>query len=418
MPESFTAFLEQVEREIRWKRACPCLLTELKVHLQEQKEDFLAQGMSPLDAEQETLRQMGDPTEIGRQLDRLHRSVSQKGLLLLGAGLLLIGLAIQLTIRSELPWNTMPSLPKLLLLAGLGLAGLLVGYWVDAARLVRYGKPVFILALAAGLCLCMNGSRVNGVVPYLHQLVWFYPLAYALWLASWQGKQEKLLWWGAWGLLPFTALATQSGGQTDGLMVSICGIVLLVGMLGADGFRIQKKAEVAILAVVAVGSLWMGWQVLGVEKTLPQITWAGAAQWGAAGPTSALPELFWRNADLYLPMVIWKIGWIPFLLLCSGLVLLLAAAAVQIFRLKNRLGKLLAGAVWMTLAGTFISALFTGFVMPGMGVSCPLLKIDFGTVEAMLLLGGMLSIFRQQNLPITFGETKGQWKLVYQPVEE
>ena len=418
MPESFTAFLEQVEREIRWKRACSCLLTELKVHLQEQKEDFLAQGMSPLDAEQETLRQMGDPTEIGRQLERLHRPVSQKGLLLLGAGLMLIGLAIQLIIRSELPWSTMPSLPKLLLLASLGLAGLLVGYWVDAAHLVRYGKPIFILVLAAGLCLCMNGSRVNSAVPYLHQLVWFYPLAYALWLASWQGKQEKLLWWGAWGLLPFTALATQSGGRTDGLLVSICGIVLLVGMLGTDGFKIRKKAEVAILAVVTVGCLWMSWQALGVENALPEITWAGAAQWGAAGPTSALPELFWRNADLYLPLVVWKIGWIPFLLLCSGLMLLLAAAAVQIFRLKNRLGKLLAGAVWMTLAGTFISALFTGFVMPGMGVSCPLLKIDFGTVEAMLLLGGMLSIFRQQNLPITFGETKGQWKLVYQPVEE
>lgn len=418
MPESFARYLEQVTQQIRWKRARANLMTELKVHLQEQKADYLAQGMDPAAAEQETLRQMGNPVDIGRQLDQLHRPVPQKGFLLWIVVLMLAGLALQLTIRAELPWSVIPETRRLLLWAVLGLAGLFLGYWADAARLIRYGKPIYVLAVAAGLCLWMGGSRVNGAIYWLHPLAGIYPVVYALWLAAWQGKQRNRLFWAALGLLPLTMLATQSGGKADGLLVSICGIVLLLAMTWAGSFGTEKKIAAGILAGVAGVCLFLGYRALNVGSGLPQIDWSGAAQWGAAGAVSELPERFWRNADYYLPMMVWRIGWVPFTLLCGGLVALLAASAVRIFRQKNRLGRMLAGSVWLTLAFQTLCGLWTGFVMPEMSASCPLLQINSSTAAAMLLLGGMLSVFRQEKLPLSLGETKGQWKLVYQPAEE
>lgn len=418
MPECFTRYLEQVAQEIRWKRARLNLMNELKVHLQEQKADYLAQGMDPAAAEQETLRQMGDPAEIGRQLDQLHRPIPQNGFLVGIVVLMLAGLAIQLTIRAELPWSVIPETQRLLLWAGLGLAGLFLGYWADAARLVRYGKPIYALAVAAGLCLWMGGSRLNGAVYLLHPLAGLYPVVYALWLAAWQGKQGNRFLWAAVGLLPLTMLATQSGGKADGLLVGVCGLVLLLTRTWAGGFGTETKTTAGIVAGVAGVCLFLGFRALGVESVVPKIDWSGAAQWGAAGSVSELPELFWRNADYYLPMMVWQIGWVPFTLLCAGLVALLAASAVRTFRQKNGVGRLLAGSVWLTLAFQTLCGLWTGFVMPQMSASCPLLQINSSTAAAMLLLGGMLSVFRQEKLPMTLGEAKGQWKLVYQPAEE
>ena len=91
MPDRISAFVEAVGAEIRWKKARPLLTEEIRTHLLDQRDACLAQGMSQTEAEAESLRQMGDPVEVGTQLDRVHRPAPKWGMLAL------VGLLIYLT---------------------------------------------------------------------------------------------------------------------------------------------------------------------------------------------------------------------------------------------------------------------------------------------------------------------------------
>lgn len=67
-------YLNIVSEQMRCKRARPAVLKELKDHIEDQKDDYMTAGMTAQEAEEEAVRQMGDPVEVGVSLDRLHRT--------------------------------------------------------------------------------------------------------------------------------------------------------------------------------------------------------------------------------------------------------------------------------------------------------------------------------------------------------
>ena len=90
-PESVRGYLDAVEAQIRWKRARTVAARELETHLEDQQEEFLAEGHPPEEAERLAVEDMGDPVAVGADLDRLHRPRPQWGMLGLTLALLLVG---------------------------------------------------------------------------------------------------------------------------------------------------------------------------------------------------------------------------------------------------------------------------------------------------------------------------------------
>ena len=88
-PESVRGYLDAVEAQIRWKRARTVAARELETHLEDQQEEFLAEGHPPEEAERLAVEDMGDPVAVGADLDRLHRPRPQWGMLGLTLALLL-----------------------------------------------------------------------------------------------------------------------------------------------------------------------------------------------------------------------------------------------------------------------------------------------------------------------------------------
>ena len=80
-PESVRGYLDAVEAQIRWKRARTVAARELETHLEDQQEEFLAEGHPPEEAERLAVEDMGDPVAVGADLDRLHRPRPQWGML-------------------------------------------------------------------------------------------------------------------------------------------------------------------------------------------------------------------------------------------------------------------------------------------------------------------------------------------------
>ena len=66
-------FISCLTAQIRHPKARDPIAREIRMHLEEQKEDYIASGMLSKEAEELAVQDMGDPVEIGQQMDAIHR---------------------------------------------------------------------------------------------------------------------------------------------------------------------------------------------------------------------------------------------------------------------------------------------------------------------------------------------------------
>ena len=59
--------------QIRCKMARGTIEQEINDHIEDQKAEFLGEGMGQTEAEEAAIREMGDPVEVGLEMDRIHR---------------------------------------------------------------------------------------------------------------------------------------------------------------------------------------------------------------------------------------------------------------------------------------------------------------------------------------------------------
>ncbi len=72
MQQSFDFFCDQVCKLIRWPPAQRLAREELTAHLEDHAAALESQGIPPEDAALQAVAAMGDPYELGRQLDKCH----------------------------------------------------------------------------------------------------------------------------------------------------------------------------------------------------------------------------------------------------------------------------------------------------------------------------------------------------------
>lgn len=66
-------YLRCVTDQIRCKKACPGIEKELEDHITDQAEMYLKKGMTEEQALKKAIAEMGDPVQVGVELDRIHR---------------------------------------------------------------------------------------------------------------------------------------------------------------------------------------------------------------------------------------------------------------------------------------------------------------------------------------------------------
>lgn len=131
MPDRFETYLTTAGEQIRWKRARPSLLSELRTHLLDQRDACLEEGMSEEEAQAEAIRQMGDPVAVGQGLDSVHRPKPQWGLLGLTVALVVTGAVLRLNLTAG--WQTVSetNTERTLIALILGIGALFVCYFLD-----------------------------------------------------------------------------------------------------------------------------------------------------------------------------------------------------------------------------------------------------------------------------------------------
>lgn len=426
-PETIRDYLDTVAAQIRWKRARAVAVRELGTHLEDQRNEFQAEGHSPEEAERLAVEEMGDPVAVGTDLDRLHRPKSQWKMLCLLAAALGLWLVLRLAERWGVSyWNEyVVSFGGIVLLA----AGLAAGiYLLDYTLLAKAALPLAVLLTAAAAL----GGRLQFQMGCTHDLgqyiILLLPVAMALAVYGLRSRGTGgLALCCLLGLLPAVCYLPGSPlrflwalwGAPPVLWVSLFGVtgVLAAGVrLGAFGARrrnwlLVAAYSAAVLACLAATFLRPGqWLYFYVRQEDMAWAWeivshaklAGMVELDPALMENARLDLRFTGYDGYMLAILANYGWL-------GLALIQApAAAILIFgwrklrRQASLLGRLLGTAALAVLTWQAAAVLIQNLAgMRGL-LTCfpyPFLS-DGGTALAVdcALLGLLLSVLREESI--------------------
>ena len=446
MAETIREYLDTVQEQIRWKRARPVVVRELEQHLADQRDAFLEEGTTPETAERMAVEEMGDPVTVGTELDRVHRPTPQWGLLAAVIALALLGgvLRVWLTASAAEYYENVDPFRTAVALA-LGTACLVGAYLLDYTWLVRHAAGVYIGALVLGALSLWLAPNINGASYYTRYVVLLYPTVYAVWLYHCRGKGRKGFFLAILGGVPLAAVGLLAPYSTGVLLLLLTGFVLLLTAAGTDWFGVGRGKTAAAAAGTAaafIGSVaWMFWkhglfqhrllmlqhpeleplsggyQAMTVRKALSVSQWLGQGNWNEATYELTVPD--W-NHDFLLTTVVYKLGWLPFLLLVLAVAGLLLWLLRKCLRQRNQAGRLVALSVVLSLSlqVVFSVLLNLGYVL--FSVSVPLVSGNLHMAVTMGLIGLTLSVFREDSVARMYGtahQPVSRMKLSFQKEE-
>ena len=253
-------YLHTLTEQIRCKMARGTIEQEINDHIEDQKEEFLSEGMSQTEAEEAAVREMGDPVEVGLEMDRIHRPTMAWGMIALIVGLSLAGYLLRSVMyqtalgieqsagkTEELFWTGMSSswhtsleLPALLI----GLVLMIGICYMDYTRIAAYAKPSLIayqVLLLVGLQVV--GAQVNGstryiIMPFgnfglnLTDLLWLTIPLFAAVLYSYRGQGYRgILKAILWMVIPTYFLIIRSQSLIGAMILEVVYCVVLAAFM-------------------------------------------------------------------------------------------------------------------------------------------------------------------------------------------
>ena len=432
-PETIRDYLDTVTAQIRWKRARAAAVRELETHLEDQRQEFQTEGHPPEEAERLAVEEMGDPVAVGTDLDRLHRPRPQWGMLAVTLALLLVGSYLRYALtRVGEPWYDLDPF-RCALSAAAGAATLMGAYFLDVSRLLYRARWVYMGAIAAGVLCLLFSPNVNNASYFTRYIVLLYPAVYALWLYDCRGKGWRGLLAAVAGGLPLTLICLAAPFMQGMVLLLVIGCFLLLLAIRMDWFTVPRRQGLAavggLAAIMAGAVLWLlfaaGYNSARIQALLhPETDPMGSgyqsimARWvleasrlvgkgkdlsiqtvmlhgGELPLEMMLPE--W-NHDFFPTTMVYKLGWLPYLLLLAVLAALLLWILRRCACQRSQSGKLLALAVVGTLAvqSAFAVVLNLGFVL--FSAQLPLVTGNLHSVADCALIGLALSAFRSESI--------------------
>ena len=155
-------FLNIVCQEIKYEPAKDGIAEELKLHIQEIKEDYMNNGMQEQEAEEKAVSQMGVAKDIGKSLNKIHRPKLDWKLLILIV--LLMGFGIVVSILKQPTMNDNYIGSTIIYMA----IGVLLGisiYFFDYKKLKKYSNVIYLIASFIMIFPMITNYRlINGLL--------------------------------------------------------------------------------------------------------------------------------------------------------------------------------------------------------------------------------------------------------------
>ena len=427
------AYLDAVCGEVRWRAAHLAIQAELCDHIEDQKEALIQRGVTPASAEEQTLRQLGEPEPLGQLFDASYRPAAIFGVLAPVVLYALLGIVFRLTVyrlsSDAAAW-------EFFLAIVLGFAGVALLFRLNLYHTVRFGWAAYaafwtiVIVLPAIVSIAIGQQTAEGTLYLTTRYLWMaFPLIYALLLYRLRGLGSlgilaaavligvpllasiALFWSGfyleviaAFACLWLLIRAITAGFFACRRWLTITLLLFFVLLFTAAFVLAEPYRMVRLLSVFnpARDPMGDGWLVLRIRELLAHSVLFGA---GDALP-SAAQEVAVRfgestNAQsLLLAMLSYRFGLAVAALPVIGLCAWIGYGVMRVRKLGSTLGKLLASAVLLVFAAqaVFSLAVFLGYPLWYSAVFPFLTDNTMAFLMNLLLAGLLASLLRTDGL--------------------
>ncbi len=424
-------YLQLVTDQIRWKKARSDVKTELENHILDQMESYRNEGMEEQEAMEQAILEMGDPIEVGVELDRIHRPKMSWGILLLVGILGGIGVLLQFVLWNNGSGTMQPERQIMFHIAGFLV--MLGAYFLDYSILGKYAKQIGILFCGIMMLLISFGQLANtgGTFLMIGRLAISVPMVMYLYvpifgaiLYSYRNAGYEILWKSIlWLVIPIWVDLRCSLVHTF-CMTLIC-LVLFSIAVWKRWYRIARR-EVLISIWVCLWTLMVGGIVVAaggwmqpyqleriraflqrsnvytqdmMQNIFAQSRWIGKSASGMEFMEKNLPGF---NSELILTSVMTCFGILPGILTVLVYLVMIWKIFCISRKQQNQLGTMIGYGCGMVFASQVVySVLMHLQVLRISSVVLPFLFVtEGGTIVAYFLMGMVLSIYRYKNIPL------------------
>lgn len=419
--EKIDAYVRVVLEQIRWKKARPQIQEEIKNHVIDQRDAFMAQGLDESAATEKAVAETGDAADIGLRLDRIHRPRPQWAMLALTVALLLIGIFIRMVIFGDARLNQ-------LAFAAISVAVLVGTYFLDFTLIGKYPKTVYFSIVVVSIAVMLLSPIVRGRPLYAPYTVMLFPLAFAAILFACRDKGYKDLILCALAFVLPAVIMLRMPFMSGFIHYAIACIALFSVAICKNWFEVKRShALLFMLVPIAVATLafvlvinkhphmrerfavafnpWLnpmggGYYGITVRVHLENAKWFGMGsipQISNSMPINVSSDSFY--ADFLLTAITSHLGWAASVLITGVLLFFIVKGFLLCFK-QTGLGLFVSAAIMTTFAMQVV-----GYVVYNLGIlllsplSLPF--ISYGNTAMLInagLVGFMLSVFRTGHL--------------------
>lgn len=397
-------YLEILAEQIRYKKALPMIEKELEDHMEDQKKDFLASGMTEKEAEAAAVMEMGDPVAVGVDMDRIHRPKMAWGLILLTGALYLAGMIFRYLLydRSGLGIYIANSWVYYVL-AFVVMIGVC---YVDYSRIGEKARELTVglfLILMAGIWF--GGTVVNGsfgwisvggmMILNVRVLVYLFLPLYGAILYRYRGQGYEVIWKAAAWMLPAVVVVFYANSLMLALLLCVFSMVIFLllyaGMVWKFGAVYQKERLQMLLPPY-------GEEISAVMEPLRSAA-ANSHMVGSSAQAMKGLEMY-GDRDFFFTYILSFCGILTAVLFISLIAVLLFYLLKHTLRQRNQAGRIMGLGCTVVLVGRLVIYLLGNLGLQPYGDGyCPFLSTGGSSaVVTGILLGLLFSIYRYQNI--------------------
>ena len=416
-------YLTQVCEQIRWKKAHGIVSKEIEDHIIDQKNDYVSKGIDPELAIDKAILEMGDPIQIGTDLDSIYKPNPEWRLIILTSLMIILGVVIRsfITYDYQMPWKLTNSIISIII----GTGFMMMAYFLDYSIIGKNSRKIYYTLIGLTILVLIRGPMLHGQNYYVKYIMLLFPTIFAGIVYSLRNKgYTGIILSGVYFILP-AIICLYITSFSSLIMYSFTCLIILTYAIGKGWFNIEKLKGLALVYIPVVlvsitsisllviensyklsrlkvafnpylDSMNMGWMGTVTRDILKNAKLIGQNRYVSSMDT-LLPSV---DTDYILTYLIEKVGWISFIVIIT----IITGFIIRSLRISSKQKGVLSGLVSLSVIVTFTMQvifyvihnlgfqLFDPFILPLLSYS------RIGTIINMFLIGVMLSAYKSSAL--------------------
>lgn len=407
-------FLTEVMNHIKSKEAKDLVATELNFHLKQAKNMWMDKGLSEEVAEDKAVEQMGSPSKLGRELNKLHKP--KVDWFLIGLLVAAMGLGFLPVLVFEYTNDVMINKVIFVILGVLTAIGMML---LDYRKLERMGWLFYVIGVVVLLILycfpnaSMIGEPLIQIGPIAIDCLMAVPFFFLAWASFFNNSRLKIIHLVVlylFSLYLFLIVSTLSSifiyitmvfvmlwwsklGKKTSLIITvvpICLFIIKVSVSWSSGYHLDRLLGYLNPESDAGGA---GFMYIRLKEVMSSAGW-----FGTYGDMKFIPA---PDTDFVFASLTYYYGYWLALILVFVLSLFVARLIVISYKINDRYGKLLlvGGLTLFVFQFIYNVGMILG-LLPLAAISLPFISYGLTpTVFHALIMGIVLSVYRRKDIP-------------------